>query len=138
MTLTHTKGYQDVLEAVKERAKKKAKAFGRSLVTVSAEEVIRRLGSLTDAQVTLAHGDAEVVQLSQDELSELHLLFAEDFLHHYRYELEQVRQERASTEEKVEMAKEGICVEPCGVCNKRQCDGSHPGSSGIHLCGECF
>jgi len=92
MSLLHTKGYQDVLEAVKERAM----AFARARSTVAAEDIIRRLGSAVVAQVTLAHDDAEVpgCPFTPDELSDLYLTFADDVLHHYRHALEQGRSEK--------------------------------------------
>jgi hypothetical protein len=96
VTLLHTKGYSEVLESVKMRARKKARQFdSRNGVTVA----LGRLDGMATVAVELAREfDDRVVKLTPEETDELLLTFAEDFLHHYRYELDQIRSEqRAAT-----------------------------------------
>lgn len=100
MTLLHTKGYFEVLESVKKRAKDKAKILARAPILVTAEEAIRLLARRSVVQVTLACEEAAPDSMFEDvEEDELQLTFAEDFLHHYRFELELVRSEKASEKE---------------------------------------
>lgn len=143
MTLSHTAGYSDVLEAVRERAKKKAVAMARMEVIIHPSRVLVELLAITRRAVIEAHGRLPLCNFTDDESNELYLTFAEDFLHHYRDELEQVRSERASAEEKAEMAKEGICSETCRSHKGRACAVDHRDMSKsaplpAHLCEECL
>jgi hypothetical protein len=100
--LIHTKGYFEVLESVKKRAEKKAKAMARMAVKVNESSVLMALASSADKQLVEALHDAMFsppLALTAEEMTDLRLLFAEDFLHHYGFELELVRSEKVREHE---------------------------------------
>jgi hypothetical protein len=136
VTLLHTKGYSDILEVVKSRAKKLAVAMARMDFTVTWGTILKQLYSMTLAQVMRAADDVDSVALASltDEEEEAILLtFAADFLAGYRHELEQVRIEKQA---KIETA--AACGEMCGTCRRRMCLGFHAGQPYLHICAECF
>jgi hypothetical protein len=71
-------------------------------VVVTAGTIMRELWQMCATQVLLAADQVEADHpgfsynaFTDEECETIHLTFAEDFLHHYRYELEQVRRGRA-------------------------------------------
>jgi hypothetical protein len=102
MTLLHTKGYSEVLESVKMRAQKKAGQLARMPVTIEFTASLRKLPNIAVTQLTLACDDVNeemAGSLMVEEDEELMAVFAEDFIHHYRFELDQIRSERVSEQE---------------------------------------
>lgn len=106
MTLLHTKGYAEVWESVKMRAQKKAAQMARMPVTIEFTALLRKLPNIAVTQVTLACNDVNeemAGSLTVEEDEELTAVFAEDFVHHYRFELDQIRSERVAAEELTEV-----------------------------------
>lgn len=139
MTLLHTAGYFEVLESVKKRAEKRAKDMARMAVSVEFMTLLKKLPRIAHTQVTLA-GDAVDGDgggsFTIEEDDELYSIFTEEFLHHYRFELEQMRSEKMAEEERAAM-----CSVTCGARNERPCDVAHLSGhheTQTHRCAECF
>jgi hypothetical protein len=96
MTLLHTKGYSGVLESVKMRAQNGATDMARIGVVISPRAVLEALPNITRRELAGAVAATPADELPSEEYADIALIFAEDFIHHYRYELEQVRSERAA------------------------------------------